>query len=134
MSVINEREPAISVNDDERRVTYRWKLRRIEDGADSGLLVVQLTVRHDPSGKRYYAVLRNATLTDSGFQVEKFGLGDPVWSRQEEVARYSRRGLRAFAARALAELRRVDAAGEEDLHVDLTSDDQPSPTEADASS
>jgi hypothetical protein len=133
MSLISDREPEIRVDDANRKVTFRWALRRVEDATDPGLLVVQLTVRHDQSGKRYYAELRNATLTDQGFVVERFALNDPVWSRRLDVGRYWKRGMRTFADRVLAELRRVDAAGEEDLHVDLAGEDQPSPAEADTS-
>ncbi len=130
MSLISDREPTIRVNDADRRLVYRWTLRRIEEGSDPGMLLVQLKVQHDRTGKRYYAELRNATLTDTNFLVESFGWNDPVWSRDEFVARYAKTGLRAFADRTFAELRRADAAGE-DLHVDLTSDDRPSPPEVD---
>ena len=118
MSLLSTGEPTVVIEEAERRITYRWEVRRVEDRRDSGLLVVRLRVHHFGSSKQYSAALRNATETDSGFTVESFGLRDPVWNRSEKAARYSRRRLREFAEETLVALRDADTTGEE-LHVDL---------------
>jgi len=118
MSLLSTREPTVLIDAIERRIIYRWEVRRVDDGKDPGLLVVRLRVHHIGWRKEYAAELRNATEADSGFTVESFALSDPVWSRREPAARYSRRRLPEFAAEALAALRDADAAGQP-LHVDL---------------
>ncbi|KPM50248.1 hypothetical protein ACG83_41245 [Frankia sp. R43] len=128
MSLITEREPTLLVNDADRRLTYRWVVRRVDEDTDPATLVVNLKIRHHGPSKEYYAELRNETETDRGIGIEKFGWNDPVWHRRKPVARYSRKGLRAFAEQTLAALRLADAAGEP-LHVDLVE----TPPAADAS-
>ncbi len=118
MSLITEREPTLLVNDADRRLTYRWVVRRVDEDTDPATLVVNLKIRHHGASKEYYAELRNETETDRGVGIEKFGWNDPVWHRRQPVPRYFRKGLRAFAEQTLAALRQADTAGEP-LHVDL---------------
>jgi len=118
MSLITDREPKLFVNDADRRLTYQWTVRRVNEDTDPATLLVNLTIRHFGSSKEYYAELRNETETDRGVGITKFGMHDPVWQRRQPVARYSRKGLRAFAEQTLAALRQADAAGEA-LYVDL---------------
>jgi hypothetical protein len=119
MSLLTDAEPKVLFHQADRRLTYRWVVRRVDEDTDPATLVVSLTVRHDPSAKEFYAVLRNATETDRGISIERFGVSDPVWRRRQPVARYSRTGLRGFAAQTLAALRQADADGDE-LYVDLS--------------
>ncbi|ONH25197.1 hypothetical protein [Pseudofrankia asymbiotica] len=118
MSLIADREPKLFVNDADRRLTYQWTVRRVEEARTPGTLLVNLTIRHFGSSKEYYAELRNETETDHGIGITKYGMNDPVWHRREPVARYSRKGLRAFAEQTLAALRQADTTGEP-LYVDL---------------
>jgi hypothetical protein len=119
MSLITDREPTLLAHPTDRKLIFQWTVRRVEDDSQPATLVVNLTVRHNAPGKEYTARLRNATNTDSGVSIERFGWNDPVWSRAQPVARYSRQGLLTFAEAALAALRQDDAAGEP-LLVDLT--------------
>ncbi|WP_055752661.1 MULTISPECIES: hypothetical protein [unclassified Frankia] len=118
MSLITEREPKLFVNEANRRLTYQWTVRRVDEDTDPATLLVNLTIRHFGSSKEYYAELRNETETDRGVGITKYGMHDPVWHRRQPVARYSRKGLRAFAEQTLTALRQADTAGEP-LHVDL---------------
>src|SRR5262245_43264321 len=118
MSLITDRAPKLFVNEANRRLTYQWTVRRVEEAPTPGTLLVNLTIRHVGSSKKYYAELRNETETDHGVGSTKYGIHDPVWQRHEPVARYSRKGLRAFAQQTLTALRHSDAVGEP-LHVDL---------------
>jgi len=118
MSLITDREPKLFVNEANRRLTYQWAVRRVDEPPTPGTLLVNLTISHVGSSKEYYAELRNETETDHGVGITKYGVHDPVWQRHEPVARYSRTGLRAFAQQTLTALRHADAAGEP-LHVDL---------------
>ncbi|CUU61010.1 hypothetical protein Ga0074812_15235 [Parafrankia irregularis] len=119
MSLITEREPTLLVNDADRRLTYRWVVRRVDEDTDPATLVVNLKIRHHGTSKEYYAELRNETETDRGIGIEKFGWNDPVWHRRQPVARYSRKSLRTFGEQTLAALRQADISGQP-LHVDLT--------------
>jgi hypothetical protein len=118
MSLLTTQEPTLLIRLAERRLTYRWTVRRTDAPPDPGRLVVQLTVRHDRSARRYYAELRNATITDQDHEVMTFAVDDPVWTRQRATARYAKSDLQAFAQDVLAELRADDSDGV-DLHVDL---------------
>jgi hypothetical protein len=94
-----------------RQILFTWQIDQVsDDHGRTGTAIAELVVSHRPDRNAFTATLRAGVRRPRAGTSYGYRLDQPSWSLSQQITRYSRPRLAAFAARALAALRAADPA------------------------